>query len=147
MPMARPELQPGRKADHLRIAAGPGVDLADVGLDCELLGFPLGAPLVISAMTGGTADALEVNRRLARAAAEHGVALVLGSGRALLDDPQLLPTYRAAGAGRPPLLLANLGAAQVRRPDGPERAERLVEVLGADGLSVHLNPVQEAIQP
>src|SRR5215213_7574163 len=166
--MARPEPQPGRKADHLRIAAGAGVehaagaglervrlrhralpcrDLADVGLECELLGVPLGAPLVISAMTGGTADALEVNRRLARAAAEHGVALVLGSGRALLDDPALLPTYRPAGGGRPPLLLANLGAAQVRRPDGPERAERLVEVLGADGLSVHLNPVQEAIQP
>ena len=89
----------------------------------------------------------ELNRRLARAAAEHGIALVLGSGRALLDDPALLPTYRAAGAGRPPLLLANLGAAQMREPDGPERAERLVEMLRADGLSVHLNPVQEAVQP
>jgi isopentenyl-diphosphate delta-isomerase len=98
-------------------------------------------------MTGGTADALEVNRRLARAAAEHGVALVLGSGRALLDDPALLPTYRPAGGGRPPLLLGNLGAAQVRGADGPERAERLLDVLGADGLSIHLNPVQEAVQP
>jgi isopentenyl-diphosphate delta-isomerase len=168
MALARPEPPPGRKADHLRIAAGPGVehvagtglervrlrhralpgrDLADVGLDCDLLGVRLAAPLVISAMTGGTADALEVNRRLARAAAEHGVALVLGSGRALLDNPALLPTYRPAGGGRAPLLLGNLGAAQVRGADGPERAERLLDVLGADGLSIHLNPVQEAVQP
>jgi isopentenyl-diphosphate delta-isomerase len=162
MATARPELPPGRKADHLRIAAGagvehaagtglervrlrhralPGRDLADVGLGCELLGARLAAPLVISAMTGGTADALEVNRRLARAAAEHGVALVLGS------EPALLPTYRPAGGGRPPLLLGNLGAAQVRDANGPERAERLLDVLGADGLSIHLNPVQEAVQP
>jgi isopentenyl-diphosphate delta-isomerase len=70
---------------------------------------------------------------------------VLGSGRALLEDPDLLATYRSAD--RPPLLLGNLGAAQVRLDDGPERAERLVDLLGADGLAVHLNPIQEAVQP
>jgi len=157
-----------RKADHLRIAAGPGIehtgatglaavrlrhralperDLAGVSLATRLLGVELAAPLVISAMTGGTADAAEVNLRLARAAAEHGIALVLGSGRRLLDDPDLLRTYRPAGGARPPLLLANLGAAQVRGAEGASRAERLVELLGADGLSIHLNPIQEAVQP
>jgi len=156
----------GRKADHLRIAAGPGVahaggtglerlrlrhralperDLADVSLETDLLGARLGAPLVVSAMTGGTAEAGVINARLARAACEHGLALVLGSGRALLEDPSLLPTFRSAD--RPPLLLGNLGAAQVRLADAPERAERLVELLGADGLTIHLNPVQEAVQP
>jgi isopentenyl-diphosphate delta-isomerase len=156
----------GRKADHLRIAAGPDVahaggsgferlrlrhralperDLADVSLETPLLGARLGAPLVVSAMTGGTPEAGEINARLARAAAEHGLGLVLGSGRALLEDPSLLATYRSAD--RPPLLLGNLGAAQVRAPDAPERAERLVELLGADGLTIHLNPVQEAVQP
>ena len=156
----------GRKADHLRIAAGSDVahtggtgferlrlrhralperDLARVSLETSLLGARLGAPLVISAMTGGTPEAEEVNGRLARAACEHGLALVLGSGRALLDDPSALPTYRSAD--RPPLLLGNLGAAQVRRPDAPERAERLVALLEADGLTVHLNPIQEAVQP
>ena len=156
----------GRKADHLRIAAGPGVahaggtglerlrlrhralperDLADVSLETELLGARLGAPLIVSAMTGGTAEAGEINARLARAACEHRLALVLGSGRALLEDPSLLPTFRSAD--RPPLLLGNLGAAQVRLADAPERAERLVELLGADGLTIHLNPVQEAVQP
>ena len=153
---------PARKADHLRIAAGddvahripsgldsvrlrhralPGRDLDSVDLSADLLGTRLAAPLLVSAMTGGTPAAAEVNERLARAAAEHGVGMVLGSGRALLDDPALLPTY-CAGA-RPPLLLANLGAGGLT----PARAERLVELIGADGLSVHLNPIQEAIQP
>jgi isopentenyl-diphosphate delta-isomerase len=156
----------GRKADHLRIAAGPDVahaggtglehvrlrhralperDLADVGLETDLLGVRLAAPLLVSAMTGGAPQAAEINARLARAACEQGLGLVLGSGRPLLDDPELLATYRTAD--RPPLLLGNLGAAQVRGPDGPDRAERLVELLGADGLTIHLNPVQEAVQP
>src|SRR4051812_42828118 len=134
--MARPDRDPsrpgGRKAEHLRIAAQPGVAhlrttgldavrlrhralpgraLASVGLATELLGVPVGAPLMISAMTGGTVEAATVNRRLIAAAAHHRIALVLGSGRALLDDPALLSTYRPAGTPRPPLLLANLGAA------------------------------------
>jgi isopentenyl-diphosphate delta-isomerase len=96
-------------------------------------------------MTGGTPEAGTINARLAAAAAEHGLALVLGSGRALLDDPSLRDTYRSDA--RPPLLLGNLGAAQVRAADAPQRAARLVELLDADGLTVHLNPVQEAVQP
>ena len=152
-----------RKAEHLRIAAGPGVehiagsglaavqlrhralpgrDLDAVDLTTELLGARLAAPLVVSAMTGGTPEAELVNRRLAHAAAEHGIALVLGSGRALLSDPALLRTYRSSA--RPPLLLANLGAVQLAERDA---APRLVELLGADGLSIHLNPIQEAVQP
>jgi len=156
----------GRKADHLRIAAGPGIehaggtgletmrlrhralpesDLANVELTTELLGARLAAPLVVSAMTGGTPEAETINARLARAATTHDIALTLGSGRPLLDDPGLLRTYR--GPARPPLLLANLGAAQVSGRDGVQRAQRLVELLGADGLSIHLNPIQEAVQP
>ena len=155
-----------RKAEHLRIAAGSGVehtgstgleavrlrhralperDVAAVSLDASLLGTALGAPLVISAMTGGTSEAADINRRLARAAADAGIAVALGSGRALLEDPDLLRTYVCDA--RPPLLLANLGAAQVRGPAGAARAERLVDLLGADGLVVHLNPLQEALQP
>jgi isopentenyl-diphosphate Delta-isomerase len=154
-----------RKADHLRIAAGldvghtggtglervrlrhralPERDLGDVSLATRLLGVRLEAPLLVSAMTGGTAAAARVNRRLMRAAHRYGIGLALGSGRALLEDPGLLPTYR--GPDRPPLLLANLGGAQVRGPRGADAAERLVELLEADALSVHLNPLQEAVQ-
>jgi isopentenyl-diphosphate Delta-isomerase len=153
---------PARKAEHLSIAAGPGVDhrsgtglddvrlrhralpgrdLTDVSLATELLGATLGAPLVVSAMTGGTDAATAVNDELARAAAAHGVAMVLGSGRALLDDPSLLRTYR--GSARPPLLLANLGVVGL----STDAAARLVSLLDADGLTVHLNAVQEAVQP
>ncbi len=156
----------GRKADHLRIAAGgdvghlgstgleryrlrhralPERDLADVSLETELLGARLGAPIVVSAMTGGAPESEVVNARLSRAACEHGLALVLGSGRALLEDPSRIGTYRSGD--RPPLLLGNLGAAQVVRADAAERAARLVELLGADGLAIHLNPIQEAVQP
>lgn len=157
---------PDRKADHLRIAATdaalhrgstgleafrlrhralPRRDLTDVDLTTTLLGQELAAPLLVSAMTGGTAEAAVVNARLARAAARHGIGLVFGSGRPLLADPSLLHTY--LGDDRPPLLLANLGAAQLLADDGLEAAERLVTLLGADGLSIHLNPLQEAVQP
>jgi isopentenyl-diphosphate Delta-isomerase len=132
---------------RLRHRALPERNLADVSLDTVLLGRPLRAPLLISAMTGGVREATVVNERLARAAADHGVAMTLGSGRALLDDPSLLPTYVGAAPDRPPLLLGNLGAAQLRGPEGPAAAERLVELLEADGLVVHLNAVQEAVQP
>jgi isopentenyl-diphosphate delta-isomerase len=163
---AAPDAPVDRKADHLRIAAGegvahdrgtglaevrlrhralPGRDLDAVDLSTTLLGARLGAPIVVSAMTGGTRDARVVNDRLAHAAAERGIALALGSGRALLDDPGLLATYRSGH--RPPLLLANLGAVQLTGADGPARAVALVELLDADGLTVHLNPIQEAVQP
>jgi isopentenyl-diphosphate Delta-isomerase len=151
-----------RKDDHLRIAAQPGVehrggtgleavrlrhralperDLPEVDLAVDLLGRRLQAPLLVSAMTGGTGEAAIINARLAGAAAELGVAVVLGSARALLEDPSLLSTYRLHP--RPPLVLANLGGSQLT----PERAIRAVDLLAADGLSVHLNPLQEAVQP
>lgn len=167
-PTLRTSADPGsRKADHLRIAAGPGVlhrvgagldevrlrhralpgrDLADVDLTTTLLGKTLQAPMVISAMTGGTDAAAQINERLAEAAAEHGIGMTLGSGRRLLDDPGLLATY-ARHAPRPPLLLANLGVVQLLGADGVGKAGALVELLDADGLSVHLNALQEAVQP
>src|SRR5918995_6681563 len=131
MPSSEPSAV--RKMDHLRIAASSGVqhtrgtgleavhlrhralperDLADVDLATTLLGRRLAAPVVISAMTGGTEEAGTINDHLLRAAADHGVALVLGSGRRLLDDPGLLRPYRPARSERPPLLLADLGATQ-----------------------------------
>jgi isopentenyl-diphosphate delta-isomerase len=151
-----------RKADHLAIAAGdgvlhgggtglegvrlrhralPGRDLAEVALGVDLLGRALEAPLLISAMTGGTAEAVAVNDALADAARRHGVAMSLGSARPLLEDISLLRSYRPAS--RPPLLLANLGVVGLE----PETAARAVDLLGADALSIHLNPLQEAVQP
>jgi isopentenyl-diphosphate delta-isomerase len=135
----------GLRRYRLRHRALPGRDLADVDLATAFLGARLAAPLMVSAMTGGTDRARRLNARLAAAAAAHGLAMTLGSGRALLADPGLLATYRAPS--RPPLLLANLGAVQLRLGLTPADAERLVDLLDADGLVLHLNPVQEAVQP
>ena len=159
-------LTTSRKDDHLRIAASetalhsagtglqrhrlthralPGRDLDQVDLTTTLLGRRLEAPVIVSAMTGGTQKAGLVNERLAAAAARHGIGLALGSGRALLRDRRLLSTY--VGSVRPPLLIANIGAPQLLEPHGVDDAERLVALLEADAIAVHLNPLQEAIQP
>ena len=157
-----------RKSDHLRIASEPGIehavttglervrlrhralserDLDSISLRTRLLDRTLQAPLVISAMTGGTPEAETINRRLMRAAATHGIGLVLGSGRQLLEDDDSLETFRPSGEDRPPLLLANLGAVQIAGRGGAWAARELVDRLDADGLSIHLNPLQEAVQP
>lgn len=158
-----------RKADHLRFAARtealhagtaglsairlrhralPERDLDDVSTATSFLGRELGVPLLVSAMTGGAAESSVVNSRLMAAAAAIGAAWSWGSGRQLLRDNTLLETYvETSRSRRPPLVIANLGATQVRDDDGPEHAAQLVEMLGADALFVHLNPLQEAIQP
>lgn len=135
----------GLRAFRLRHRALPGRDLADVTLATTLLGRCLGAPLLVSCMTGGSERARTVNERLAAVAADAGLAMGLGSGRALLEDPELLPTFRTSA--RPPLLLANLGAVQLRLGVDPAAVERLVDLVEADALALHLNPVQEAVQP
>jgi isopentenyl-diphosphate Delta-isomerase len=133
---------------HLRHRALPGRSLESVETAVAVLGARLSAPLALSSMTGGVEDARTINCRLADAAARFGIAFGLGSGRRLLEDPTLLPTYYDPDrAERPPLVFANLGASQVRGADGPARAEQLVAMLRADALFVHLNPLQEAIQP
>jgi len=133
--------------EHYRIRhrALPGRDLAEVDLSVECLGRQLAAPLIISSMTGGTERARQVNARLSIAAQASGLAMGLGSGRAVLEHPELIDTFRLPA--RPPLLFANLGAVQLRLGLGPADAERLVDQLGADALFLHLNPIQEAVQP
>lgn len=157
-----------RKADHLQInveadvrsrtesgfgryrfvnRALPEIDLSDVDPRIELFGRTLRAPLLISCMTGGTPRAQAINRILARVAADHGLAMGLGSARALLEHPELLPTFAVRDVAPGALLFANLGAVQLRRGYGPDDCRRLVEMLEADVLTLHLNAVQEAVQP
>lgn len=131
---------------RLRHRALPGGDLADVDLGTELLGCRLDVPLVVSAMTGGSEASRVVNVELLVAAEEHGAAMILGSSRALVDQPELVDTYRPTRA-RPPLLLANLGVSHLVQGLTADQALRVVELLDADGLALYLNPMQEAIQP
>ncbi|HEX4385699.1 MAG TPA: type 2 isopentenyl-diphosphate Delta-isomerase [Myxococcales bacterium] len=121
----------------------PELALGDIDLRAELCGKPLRAPLMIVGMTGGTERAGQVNRDLALLAQEAGVAFGVGSMRVLLDEPKLLATF--AVESRPPVLMANLGAQQLVQR-GSDAAFKLIELLGADGICIHLNPAQELVQ-
>ncbi len=158
-----------RKADHIRISleedvsfetlttglehyhfvhcALPEIRLEDVDIRVDLLGKPLRAPLLISSMTGGTPLGRDINRRLAQVAEAVGIGMGLGSLRAALEDPSLLPTYQVRDVAPNILLLANLGAVQLNYGYTVDHCRRVVEWVKADGLVLHLNPLQEALQP
>ena len=122
----------------------PELKLSEIELGAELCGGRLKAPFMITGMTGGTERAGQINRDLARVAEEEGVAFGVGSMRIVLDRPELLATFDVRPA-RPPRLLANLGAQQLVQR-GTDAALRLIELIGADGLCIHLNPAQELVQ-
>lgn len=124
----------------------PELDLDAVDISLELFGRRLGAPLLISSMTGGTARARDINLRLAAAAQTHRVAMGLGSQRAALERGELAETYRVREAAPDILLFANLGAVQLNYGYGADEARRAVEMIEADALFLHLNPLQEAVQ-
>lgn len=125
----------------------PEIDLAQVDTSTEIFGRRLSAPILISCMTGGTAQARRINRTLARVAQERGIAMGLGSGRALLEHEDLLETFDVRPLAPDVLIFANLGAVQLNKGYGVEDCRRLVAMLQADALVLHLNPIQEALQP
>jgi len=125
----------------------PDMALDEVDTTTTFLGHTLRAPVLISSMTGGTPIAQQVNRRLARAAQEHGLAMGLGSQRVGIEDPTLMETFRVRDLAPDILLFANLGAVQLNAGYGLDECRRAVESVGADGLILHLNALQEALQP
>jgi isopentenyl-diphosphate delta-isomerase len=120
------------------------VDEVDVGT--VFLGKRLRAPLLITGMTGGTEEALAINRALARVAETHGIAFGLGSQRAMQRAPELAYTFEVRAHAPTALILANLGLVQAAALATAE-VERLVRAVGADAVCIHLNPAQELIQP
>lgn len=132
----------------LEYDALPEIDLDAVDLGVTVLGRRLRAPLVVGAMTGGTERARELNARLARAAARVGVGMALGSQRAMIERPALTPTFDVrAAAPDLPLLFGNVGAIQLNYGVDAPGIARALEAVRADALNLHLNPLQEAIQP
>lgn len=157
-----------RKADHIRVnleedvdsglIAGfehlhfehnalPELDLDGIDLSQEFLGKTLAAPLLISSMTGGTEKASEINRNLAKAAQAAGIAMGLGSQRVAIEDPSLANTFNMREVAPNALMFANLGAVQLNYGYGPEEAQRAIDMIEADALVLHLNALQEAVQP
>jgi len=158
-----------RKADHIRIClekdvsfknvttgferyrfehnALPDLNMDDVDTSTLLLGKRLTAPLLISSMTGGTAEAHTINQRLAKAAQDAGIGMGIGSQRAAIKDPTLVDTFRVRHVAPDILLMANLGAIQLNYTYSIDECRRAVDMIEADALILHLNPLQEALQP
>jgi isopentenyl-diphosphate Delta-isomerase len=158
-----------RKLEHLRIVrrdggverrknffddillthrALPEINLRDVDTSTVFLGKRLSFPLLISGMTGGRGAQLRrINIRLARAAEATGVAMGVGSQRVLFDDPEARASFALRPDAPTALLFANLGAIQLNHGFTLEHCREAVRALDADALVLHLNPLQEAIQP
>lgn len=158
-----------RKADHIRInvtenvqfphlttgleryrlvhQALPEVNLGDVRLDVAVFGKRVHAPLLISSMTGGTEQAAFINRNLAEAAQAQRVAMGVGSQRAGIERESVRQTFRVRDVAPDVLLFANLGAVQFNYGYTVDQCRRAVEMIDADALILHLNPLQEAVQP
>lgn len=157
-----------RKADHIKInleqdvrsgltsgfekyrfvhEALPDLNLTEIDLGQTLFGKRVALPILISSMTGGTAEAERINLTLAEAAQEAGVAMGLGSQRAAIEHPELASTFQVRRVAPDILLFANLGAVQLNYSYGIDQCRRAVDMIGADALFLHLNPLQEALQP
>lgn len=158
-----------RKAEHIQLALNPGsqiqslgqgfedyvlehqalpeIALEDVDLSFEMLGHPLRAPVLIASMTGGLERGAEINRHLAEAAQVLGLGMGLGSQRVTFELPESLETFQVRRYAPDILLLANLGAVQLNLGFGLEQCRQALDTVGADALYLHLNPLQEAIQP
>lgn len=125
----------------------PELDLDAIDLGCTLFGKTLRAPLLISSMTGGASRAAAINRHLAQAAQSLGLAMGVGSQRVALESEDNAGLTRELRQLAPDIaLLANLGAAQIAGRNGLDYARRAVEMIEADALIIHLNPLQEALQ-
>src|SRR5919202_759464 len=158
-----------RKADHLRICLDedvqfhantngleryrfthcclPELNRSEIDITTTFLGKSLGAPLLISSMTGGTEQAKTINFRLAEVAQHYKLAMGVGSQRVAVENPQVASTFAVRSHSPDILLFANLGAVQLNYSYGLDQCLRVIDLLEADALILHLNPLQECIQP
>ncbi len=148
-----PDLTTGLEGYAFVHNALPELALADVDLTTTFLGKRLRLPLLISSMTGGTPEAQRINHNLAQGAQAAGIAMGLGSLRAAIEAPDLqstaslavAETFRVRHLAPDILLFANLGAGQLNAGFGLDQCRRAVELVEADALILHLNPLQEAL--
>ncbi len=125
----------------------PEIDLAEVDLKTSFFNRELQSPLLISSMTGGNKETAQINRVLAKVAQDAGIALGVGSQRAGLEDPEKMASFKVRDVAPDILLFSNLGAVQLNYSYSVENCQRAVETIQADALILHLNPLQEALQP
>ncbi len=142
-----PRLTTGLERYRFEHQALPEMHLDDVDLEVTLFGRRLAAPILISSMTGGAEEAQRINRNLAVAAQARRLAMGVGSQRAGLEKQETAATFRVRDLAPDILLLANLGAVQFNYGYSVEECRRAVDMIEADALILHLNPLQEVLQP
>ena len=125
----------------------PELDIAELDLSTTFLGKRIKAPILISSMTGGFDLARKINRNLAAAAQELGLAMGVGSQRVALEEPAVADSFQVRDLAPDILLLSNLGAVQLNYGYTVDHCRRAVEMIHADALILHLNVLQEAVQP
>lgn len=157
-----------RKEDHIYLALKPesqgplttfledvipihhsitDLSYSDIDTGIEFLGFRLNAPIIISAMTGGTIKAYEINKKLATIAEEYRFAIGVGSQRAMIVNPETTYTYRIVRETAPSVpVIANIGIAQITKL-GLYTIEQIIESIEANALAIHANILQELVQP
>jgi isopentenyl-diphosphate delta-isomerase len=159
-----------RKGDHIRICldekaqaknatagfediqlvhrALPEINRETINLSTPFLGKKFKAPIIVGAMTGGTAEATQINASIAEAVEKLGLAMGVGSQRAAIEDHNLEKTYAVARKNAPhAFLIANIGGVQLVHGYGIKEVKKIVDMIDADALAVHLNALQEAVQP
>ena len=125
----------------------PEIDLEEVSTETELFGKKLASPLIVSAITGGTEYAKEINSTLASAVEELGVGIGVGSQRIALENPSVAHTFSVVRERAPSaMVMGNIGCPQLSLGWGVEEAQRCVDMIQADALAIHMNPLQEAVQ-
>lgn len=159
-----------RKADHIRIATNynvqarkvtagfedvhlihralPEIDKAKVDLSTTVFNHKFLAPILVSAITGGTPEAEKINATMAAVVEELGLGMGVGSQRAALEDKKLEGTFAIVRKKAPTaFLMANIGGAQLAHGYAIREAKKAIEMIDADALAIHLNPLQEVVQP
>ena len=159
-----------RKADHIRIClddnaqakevttgfedinlihkALPEIDKKEISLSTSVFGHKFSAPIMVGALTGGTRQAEKINATIAEAVEELQLGMGLGSQRAAIEDKKLAKTFSIARKKAPTaFLIANLGAVQLTHGYGLNEIKKAIEMIEADAIAIHLNILQEAIQP
>jgi isopentenyl-diphosphate delta-isomerase len=159
-----------RKADHIRISlnndvqarevttgledvyfvhkALPEVDKQNADLSTNMFNHKFSAPLIVGAITGGTDEAAKINATIAEAVEELGLGMGVGSQRAAIEDKQLEKTFSVVRKKAPTaFLIANIGGIQLVNGYGLEEVKKAVKMIDADAIAIHLNPLQEAVQP
>jgi len=142
------ELTTGFENFHFIHNALPEIDLENVDTRIKFLGFELQSPLMISAISGGEEFGLELNKDLASVANRAGIAFSLGSIRPVLEHPKCIASYQIARKVAPDIpIIANIGGAQLVKSYKSQDLIRILEKIDVNAISVHLNPLQEALQP